>query len=101
MLHGEGRFVWASGESYSGAFCDNTITGLGVLQWADGSVYRGSFERGLRHGQGTHKIAGTELVYRGDWQRGIRSGEVRKGAGRWGLPLSECVCVCCCVCVLV
>lgn len=41
MLHGKGKFTWASGVVYDGDFTYNKIEGEGKYFWPDGSTYIG------------------------------------------------------------
>ena len=46
LRHGQGRFLWANGESYEGVYVNDQRTGKGVYRWPDGSIYEGSFFKG-------------------------------------------------------
>jgi len=35
MMHGHGKFIWASGLQYEGEFSHNCVTGKGTYTWPD------------------------------------------------------------------
>ena len=75
VMHGEGKYTWASGTVYEGAFVANEPRGRGRYRWADGSTYVGEVAGGLRHGRGVYVAAGGFPRYDGSWRAGRRHGE--------------------------
>ena len=43
MRDGTGSYVWANGETYTGDFRENAITGHGTYTWPSGRVFTGEF----------------------------------------------------------
>ena len=72
--HGQGTITLANGDSYTGAFVNDAITGYGVYTFANGDVYTGNLFEGLKHGHGVYAYAnGDEYV--GNFYYDYRDGE--------------------------
>ena len=64
---GQGKYSYATGETYEGSWSNNLIDGLGVLKDPGEGAYEGSFRDGKKDGQGTFTWQdGT--VYSGRWE---------------------------------
>lgn len=73
---GQGRQLFANGDSYEGHFEDDVFSGEGVYRFADGSEYRGGFRNGLFEGPGELRLVrktGVD-VYTGTFKAGQREG---------------------------
>lgn len=73
---GQGRQLFANGDSYEGEFVDNVFSGEGVYRFANGSEYKGSFRNGLFEGAGELRLVrkGGVDVYTGTFKAGKREG---------------------------
>lgn len=94
--HGKGTITFVNGDSYTGDFFEDKLTGFGIFTFASGDVYEGNlvdgkkegrgkytssegseydgeFKNDLRHGKGKHLTADGG-VYEGDFSYGIKSG---------------------------
>lgn len=45
--HGEGAFVWSSGNTYTGQYGSDYREGIGKMTWIDGSTYEGEWRKGI------------------------------------------------------
>jgi len=72
--HGNGKFKWASGMVYDGAWWKGRRSGFGRLSCTDGSVYEGDFVNNNKHGRGilTRADGGK---YEGPWVDDKMSGD--------------------------
>ena len=52
MKHGQGKFVWESGNWYEGQYVSDKRNGYGEMHWTDGTVYKGDWQFGAQHGKG-------------------------------------------------
>jgi len=52
MMHGHGRFEFASGNVYEGQWAAGQFHGLGTYTWANGAVYTGKWCKNKMHGDG-------------------------------------------------
>ena len=75
IRNGTGSFSWATGETYSGSWENDSPSGEGKLTWPGLGVYEGSFFNGKREGTGTftwsydgEPAEGAPVEYRGEWQ---------------------------------
>ena len=96
-MDGEGKLVYASGDTFEGTFKDGKMHGQGSLsfaaldfamsgRWVDGTpgtsfcqvsgngnVYNGGITRKMRHGTGVMRYKNGDL-YDGDWRLNMRNG---------------------------
>jgi hypothetical protein len=72
-MHGEGRYVYADGRQYSGAFSSGVKNGAGFFSWPNGNRYDGSFVDGQREGGGVF-FWRDGTVYRGQFQSNKQHG---------------------------
>ena len=61
--------VYASGDSYTGEFREDTMSGKGKYNYANGDRYMGQLLNDLPHGEGVHVLASGQ-VYAGQWEYG-------------------------------
>jgi hypothetical protein len=47
MKHGNGVFVWESGNRYIGCYENDFRQGYGEMYWNDGSIYKGWWLKGV------------------------------------------------------
>ena len=72
-LSGHGVYRFANGDVYEGDFVENKKQGFGKYTYADGEIYEGGFYDDMRHGQG--KMSKPDgASYEGTYDRGIKSG---------------------------
>lgn len=94
--HGKGTITWVNGDSYTGDFFEDKLTGYGTFSFAsgdvfegdlingrkegrgkyvssDGSEYEGEFKNDMRHGKGKH-ITADGSIYEGDFVQNIKQG---------------------------
>ena len=76
MFHGKGKFVWADGSYYEGAYRYNKKEGDGTFVWPDGVKFIGKWLKGRQHGIG-HTIKKGK-VRRGKWDNGKRVRGLKK-----------------------
>lgn len=69
----QGRYVWPSGDVYSGEWLDDKRHGTGTDTFASGHRYSGGFVDGKRQGQGSYTFPDGER-YVGEWRLGERHG---------------------------
>ena len=82
--HGEGKFFYTNGDTYSGEFARDVRNGHGTFTRAeDGLVYTGRWRRDQEDGEG-------ELV----WVDGRRSRPRARGRGRGVRKRSDALLVC-------
>jgi len=61
-MHGQGMFVWFTGDKYEGQWRDGMMDGLGTFTWSNGDVYKGYFKNNKMHGKGIKtKTDGTSV----------------------------------------
>ena len=53
-MHGEGRFEWPDGRTYTGAYIMDKKEGYGEMRWDDGRAYKGAWVGGRQDGPGTY-----------------------------------------------
>lgn len=75
-LTGKGIYSFASGDIYEGDFVDGVKDGAGKYTASDGSIYEGEFKNDMRHGKGKH-ISAEGDIYEGDFVNDVKSGEGR------------------------
>eukprot|EP00997_Jenningsia_sp_PLL12_P007349 NODE_3968_length_711_cov_20.972810_g3353_i0.p3 GENE.NODE_3968_length_711_cov_20.972810_g3353_i0~~NODE_3968_length_711_cov_20.972810_g3353_i0.p3 ORF type:complete len:84 (-),score=20.50 NODE_3968_length_711_cov_20.972810_g3353_i0:83-334(-) len=61
MMWGQGKYTYANGSVYVGAFEQDQVHGQGTLIYANGDRYSGHFYKGKQHGRG--KIIGADGVF--------------------------------------
>jgi hypothetical protein len=67
LPHGHGKFVYPSGDAFTGRWeAGHRTDGYGVMRCGDGSVYKGRWNMGKRHGQGKMKYANGD-AFDGQW----------------------------------
>lgn len=54
-MHGQGTFLWRTGERYDGEWKVGLEYGQGVFTFADGSVFDGFWSNGRKHGIGLYR----------------------------------------------
>ena len=61
--HGQGTYLWESGNKYIGSFKKGVIQGQGTFIWTNGDKYEGEFKDNKMQGQGSKtKVRGSEIV---------------------------------------
>lgn len=73
LLHGQGKFIFKSGDVYEGELKDGKYNGQGKYIWKDGDVYEGEWKDGDINGQGK-KTYNNKEVYEGAWKDGEQHG---------------------------
>lgn len=53
-MHGQGKFVYASGAVYEGGWSHNKYHGKGKYTWPDGRTYEGEWQENKMHGHGVY-----------------------------------------------
>ena len=72
--HGEGKLVWTNGDTYTGDFYEDKITGYGTFSFACGDVYEGDLIDGMKEGSGKYYSSdGSE--YEGEFKNDMRHGK--------------------------
>ncbi|WP_159545882.1 hypothetical protein [Streptococcus halichoeri] len=69
-MNGQGKLVYANGDTYTGDFVNGTFDGQGTFQAKNGWYYKGEFSNGEPNGQGVLKAKNNE-VYKGTFKQGI------------------------------
>lgn len=99
LRHGQGRFVWANGQTYVGEWRKDAADGQGQITFPNGDSYQGAVQAGLPQGRGVRQFANGERYtgeflngqphgqgaylwnsgdrYDGQWQAGQRNGQGR------------------------
>ncbi len=72
--NGYGKYIWTSGDQYTGYWKNNQQTGQGTFIFATGSKYVGEFLDGKRNGTGTYTWADGQK-YSGEWKDDKQNGE--------------------------
>ncbi len=73
LMHGQGKYTYASGDTYEGAYVNDKEHGTGFYRFADGSSYTGDWVAGRRHGRGIY--VGTDGdIFQGDYREDVKSG---------------------------
>eukprot|EP01036_Dinobryon_divergens_P029543 gene29543-38659_t len=85
IIQGPGKYSYANGNSYHGEFMDGKSHGKGRLTLADGSYYEGDFERGYFHGKGKMIWVGGETF------EGCFEDDKQNGKGRFTYPNGKVV----------
>ena len=70
MKHGQGTFIWESGNKYIGGYLEDVRHGYGEMYWADGSNYKGDWDSGMQHGFGTVTMI-DGLEKRGKYEKNV------------------------------
>ena len=74
QMHGEGRVLFANGNTYVGGFRCDMLHGYGILTDREtGNVYEGEFEDDKRHGKAIFRYSG--CVYEGEYRNNKRHGK--------------------------
>ena len=76
---GNGRFIHANGDVYTGEFEDNKANGKGVYEQASGEWYEGFWSNDKPHGQGKQVLANGS-IFEGEFKDGSKNG---KGFYKW------------------
>lgn len=71
---GQGEKTWSNGDKYVGEWENDMRNGQGTFTWADGDMYVGGWKNDLKNGQGTLTWADGD-VYSGDWTNDTRTGQ--------------------------
>jgi hypothetical protein len=66
-MHGEGKYVFPTGDMYEGEFNDGKREGKGKLLLANGDIYEGQWKNNRKHGQGKLILADGGL-YEGEFK---------------------------------
>ncbi|MBR3494238.1 MAG: hypothetical protein IKH38_02315 [Clostridia bacterium] len=74
IRNGTGSYRWSTGESYSGQWKNDVITGKGEMTWPGLGTYVGDFKDGLRHGQG---------VFTWSYAKKAEQGQPVSFSGQW------------------
>ena len=72
--HGQGTYLWSSGNKYVGEWKANEQHGQGTENYSDGSKYVGYFKEGNYNGYGIYTFADGEIDL-GQWLDGKLNGE--------------------------
>ena len=75
LLHGQGKFIFKSGDVYEGELKDGKYNGQGKYIWKDGSVYEGEWKDGEQHGLGKYIYRNGKTHYEGQWKNGMKHGQ--------------------------
>eukprot|EP01036_Dinobryon_divergens_P033388 gene33388-43165_t len=57
QMHGEGKYTYADGNIYEGAFVEDKKQGKGKYTYTSGATYEGDFAQDTKHGQGKYTYA--------------------------------------------
>lgn len=64
--------------SYTGTFKDDKIHGEGKLVYANGDTFEGSFAENKKNGKGIYTNKSKNEIYEGVWNMDVKSGEFRE-----------------------
>ncbi|HCT30597.1 MAG TPA: hypothetical protein DIW31_07645, partial [Bacteroidales bacterium] len=70
---GEGTYLYADGEKYTGKVIKNKRNGFGIYNWLAGSSYSGNWKDGHQDGYGTY-VAAEGTVQTGTFENGVYVG---------------------------
>jgi len=70
--HGNGRFVFANGDIYTGSCRFGKLDGFGIYKFANGDKYTGFFSYGKFHGMGT--LENRINISKGNWRIDLKHG---------------------------
>ena len=73
LKHGQGIYVWESGDRYEGKFSDDRPDGSGKYVFANGDAYEGEVKAGVIVGRGTY-LAKNGDVFEGSFTNGKPNG---------------------------
>lgn len=87
LRHGKGKFIWnATNDVYTGDFINGNMHGNGTFVWGSGDRYEGPFRKGKMHGVGGKKITAlTGDCFEGVWKKGKAHGWGAKKFGNGDL----------------
>ena len=74
VRHGEGVYLWPSGQQYIGSWVNGHQEGKGTLVDPDGSVYIGYFKNGQKNGYGRLSLP-SGITYIGEWSSDEKHGK--------------------------
>lgn len=78
-ITGKGTYSFSNGDTYTGDLVGSKMEGSGKYSWADGSVYVGEFKNGLADGEGVFTFAAppgaTGSKYEGSFANGVKNGK--------------------------
>ena len=66
QMHGQGKYVYADGNVYDGAFVEDKKHGKGKYTYTSGATYEGDFAEDKKHGHGKYVYASGN-VYEGEF----------------------------------
>jgi hypothetical protein len=87
--HGQGKQVWANGDTYEGRWKHGKQQGQGVMTFSAGDRYEGGWKAGTKHGYGVYTYADGD-VYDGEWQHDKEHGRgkyTHQELQRWEVSL--------------
>ncbi len=73
LRHGRGTFTW-NGDTYSGDWTEDAMTGRGVYRFSSGAVYDGALINGRFNGDGRYQFP-SGAQYMGQWVENRMHGE--------------------------
>ena len=66
MRHGQGKYIWNSGDHYTGEWVSSMKSGFGRLySIAENQIYEGHFKNNKKHGEGKIIDAAGIVIQRG------------------------------------
>ncbi|MBF0213841.1 MAG: hypothetical protein HQM00_09815 [Magnetococcales bacterium] len=71
--HGQGIYLYPSGDTYSGQWRDGIRHGQGVYQFKNGDIYSGEWQNNQKHGQGSYLFQNGQR-YDGGWHLNKKHG---------------------------
>merc|ERR1712241_1038276 len=68
-IHGRGKYTYVSASSvYEGESAEDMMHGQGKFTFASGNVYEGQYADGKKHGQGRFTFASGKVFHAGEWE---------------------------------
>jgi len=79
VAHGNGKYVFFDGATYTGEFVKGLQSGKGMEVWADNSRYEGEFREGNKNGTGIWRSAAGDM-FKGNFHNDVMHGDEYKFA---------------------
>ena len=74
QVHGEGKYIWTTGEFYDGQWKKGLKEGYGVWKGVANDTYIGEWKDNKPYGFGKH-VWGSLDQYEGEWKACLRHGQ--------------------------